>query len=273
MAFKFSVLPSGTRLSGLVSDLENQPPRQCDNCVWYKHDLCSNPLVMADPEVLGKDGSPKPVGDLWCCNEFQSAKRVLFFAVRHGEDEDDDVIGGWDDPDLDTKGVRDAKEAGAFLKGKGIREIYASDLDRAKQTAVVIARLIGIDPEKIVYDFRLRTWDKGYLNGAPKTPENEKVLTHFKDNPHLIINKGESRAMFDDRTREAFDFYVEEAKTEGVKLLVAHNSNLKNLQEYCTGEAYSSPDSVLPGGIVQVSAEKDELTCKVVLKDRPSEKS
>lgn len=269
MEYKFNVLPSGTRLSGLVSDTENEVPRQCDKCVWYKHDFCHNVLVMADPEVLGTAGQPKPVGDKWCCNAFQSYKRTLLYALRHGEDKDDDKIGGWDDPDLDTQGVRDAKEAAEFLKTKGIRMIYSSDLDRAKQTAIVVARILGINPDSIVYDFRLRTWDKGYLNGANKTDENKAIIRHFKDNPHLVIKGGESRVMFEERVQEAFESYVDDARTEGVKLVVTHNSDIRELQLYIDDTLDSDqPDSVLPGGIIQVSLNEKELVGKVVLKNK-----
>ncbi len=269
MAFKFNVLPSGTRLSGLVSDMENEPPRLCDHCVWYSHDLCHNPIVMEDCSVIGEDGKPKPVGDKWCCNLFQSEKRVLLYALRHGEDKDDEKIGGWDDPTLDSQGIRDAKEAAEFLKSKGIRMIYASDLDRAKQTAIVVARLLGIDPKCIVYDFRLRTWDKGKLSGKPKTDANKKILRHYKENPHLVIEGGESRVMFEDRTREAFHYYLDEARSEGVKLIVTHNSDIREFQLYVDEDlSDEQPDSVLPGGIICVSENKGELKCKVVLKDR-----
>ena len=49
----------GTKLSGLVTNEENQPPRECHNCIWYKSDHCTHPVVMNDDEVLGPKGEPK----------------------------------------------------------------------------------------------------------------------------------------------------------------------------------------------------------------------
>jgi hypothetical protein len=66
-------LTDGTRISGFVTAEENRPPRECGHCVWYKSDLCHNPLVMIDDEVEGKHGEPKKVGERDCCNGFQSS--------------------------------------------------------------------------------------------------------------------------------------------------------------------------------------------------------
>lgn len=270
----FKILPDGTKMTGFVTAEENQLPRECGNCIFYSHDKCHHPAVEQDPEVLGEQGHPKPVGHHDCCNFYKSPSRVIIYAVRHGEDLDDDIIGGWNDPNLDTKGKRDAIEAAKFLKGKGIRKIYSSDLGRCEDTSKVIAKELGIPLNEIVFDFRLRTWDKGYLNGAPKTEENKKTLEYYKENSHLIIPKGESRDMFDDRNEEAFDYYVHRSLMEGVCILVMHNSNLKNLQEYAeAAEDYENPDSVLPGGIVRLSVKDNVLTADVVLKDKPKERS
>lgn len=67
----------GTKLTGLVSDLENRPPRECWNCKYGNRDFlgilgCTNSLVRIDPEnmhLLQNDGSVA-VGERWCCNYF-----------------------------------------------------------------------------------------------------------------------------------------------------------------------------------------------------------
>lgn len=65
----------GTKATGLVTDVENKPPRECWNCIFFRG-ACYNKKVMADEEAIKKygkntDGSIR-VGILWCCNEFRS---------------------------------------------------------------------------------------------------------------------------------------------------------------------------------------------------------
>lgn len=270
------IAADGTKMSGLVTDEENQTPRQCGNCIWYKDDHCHHPVVLIDPDVPGKDGQPKPVKDEWCCNFFRSPKRVLLYAVRHGEDENDDLIGGWEDAPIDEAGVKDAKEAASYLKNRGIKMIYASDMKRTLETAKIICKELGLDPNAIVTDFRLRTWNKGIYNGEDKNAENKRDLGWYKDHPHVCVPEGESHYQFEDRSDESFDYYLDEARKEGTKLMVMHNSGIKQLQRYCkehnTGETLNSensnPDSVAPGGIAKVIENKGKLTCEVVLKER-----
>lgn len=276
MAYKFKVLQGdGTKLAGFVSAEENQPPRQCGNCVFYKHDTCHHPVVMNDPDVPGTPGQPKPVEDEDCCNYFRSPKRTLFYAVRHGEDDNDKLIGGWEDAPIDEKGTNDAKEAAKFLVDKGIRCIICSDMKRTLETAKIIAKELNI--KNLTTDFRLRTWNKGYLNGEEKTEENKAVLRYYKENPYKVIKNGESHYQFEDRSDEAYDFYIEQAYLDGTLLIVMHNSGIKQLQRYCeeshTGNKEQltskndNPDSVEPGGILKVTADHGELSCEVVLKE------
>jgi broad specificity phosphatase PhoE len=279
MDFKsiFKILSGdGTKLSGYVSAYENEPPRECGHCIFYQHDLCHHPVVMVDAEVPGKSGEPKSVQDEDCCNFFRSPKRVLMYAVRHGEDENDDLIGGWEDAPIDEAGEQDAMEAAEFLSNKSARQIICSDMKRTFETAKIISKELGITD--ISTDFRLRTWNKGYLNGAEKSEKNKEVLNSYKDNPKEVIPDGESHAQFEERHDEAFTYYVDESFKEGVKLLVLHNSGIKQLQRFCEcsnmgntkdlSSKNDSPDSVAPGGILKVTAVRGSLNCKVVLKER-----
>lgn len=268
-------LTDGTKLSGFVSAQENQPPRQCSHCIWYKHDFCHNPLVMIDDDVNGPKGQPKPVQDEDCCNGFQSEGRILAFCLRHGEDDGDELIGGWNDDPLDGKGRKDAEEAAKFLEGKGISRIICSDMKRTEETAKIVADKLGI--KNVVTDFRARTWNKGYLNGEEKNEEHKNILTEYKDNPHWVIPDGESHFQFEERSDEMFEAYLDEARKEGVLLIVLHNSGIKQMQRYI--EASNSgakstlrsdatnPDSVAPGGILRVAENNKKLYGKIVLKD------
>src|SRR5258708_40164023 len=134
---EFSILPDGSKLSGFVTSEENQPPRDCGHCVFYKHDHCHHPVVMVDCEVPGDSGKPKPVQDDYCCNFFKSHGKTLVYALRHGTTQlnEDNKFRGWIDISLDDKGRTDAEAAAEFLKDKGIIAIRCSDLARAIETA------------------------------------------------------------------------------------------------------------------------------------------
>ena len=67
---KFS---DGTKVSGYVTAEENKPPRQCNNCKWYRRgDQCTHPVVIADKEVPKLDNGNAAIQDDGCCNNFQN---------------------------------------------------------------------------------------------------------------------------------------------------------------------------------------------------------
>jgi probable phosphoglycerate mutase len=263
------ILTDGTKISGFVTAEQNQPPRQCDHCVWYKHDHCHNPLVMIDDAVPGDSGKPKPVNDDDCCNGFQSVGKVLVYALRHGTTElnTDNKFRGWVDVPLDEQGRKDAEEAAEFLEDKGITMIYCSDLIRAQETAKIVGEKLGLNP---ISDYRLRPWNVGSLSGEDKD-ENKDILDHHIDHPDQPLPQGESLDEFGERTQEAIDYYLDEARSEGVKLLVFHTSNVIQLENLCKGKGADgrpeANDSVHPGGIVVVTEKKGKLSSKPVLKD------
>jgi broad specificity phosphatase PhoE len=265
----------GTHMSGFVNNGENQMPRQCHNCIWYKDDKCHHPVVMVDEEVPGDYGKPKSVADDSCCGFFRSPKRDLLYILRHGEDEYDDLIGGWEDADIDEAGIKDAKEAAAFLKNKGIRHIYCSDMKRCMETSKIVAKELNLDPYCIVTDVRLRTWNKGIYNGQEKTEQNKEDLQYYRENPHKIIPNGESHYQFEDRSDEAMAYYIHKARSCGIILIVTHNSLVKQAQRFVkesrTGKEVNSAngpmDSVMPGGILKLHSDWDKLAFDIVLKE------
>jgi broad specificity phosphatase PhoE len=270
VTYEFPIIADGTKLSGFVTAEENRPPRDCGHCVWEKHDTCTHPVVMVDCEVPGVAGEPKPIEHDWCCNFFRSPAKTLMYVLRHGTTQlnEDNKFRGWIDVPLDKKGKGDAKEAAEFLKDKGISAIYCSDMDRAWETAQIVAAELGI--EEVTTDFRLRPWNVGTLSGEDKT-ENKDVLEHHIDHPDQPIPGGESLHEFGDRTQEALDYYLNEARKEGVKLIVCHTSNVSQAENLVKGEGAQgrpeSKDSVLPGGIIVIEEKKGKLSSRPILKE------
>ena len=85
--------------------------------------------------------------------------------VRHGET-DWNKEGRWqgrEDIPMNEKGYAQVSAAGEALKGKGFTVIVTSPLQRARQTAEVIAKKTGI--QKIEIDERLIESDLGDASG------------------------------------------------------------------------------------------------------------
>ena len=116
--------------------------------------------------------------------------------IRHAEKES---LG--ENPYLTNKGIKQSKHLGKRLKKEKIDEFYCSDMNRAKQTANIISKIIGIKPEieKSLNEFKSETikkdknkWDKeekghynrlvSFLKKITKNPDGDKSI--------LIIGHG-----------------------------------------------------------------------------------
>lgn len=262
-------LKQGTTMSGFVREDENEPPRECHNCIWYASDKCKHPYVMFDPQVPGDEGKPKPVGHRDCCDNFVSPGRVLAYGIRHGTTEanENNLFRGYWDVPLDEAGRQDAKEAGNWLKDCGIRMVYCSPLVRAHETAKIICEILKLDEPMV--DHRLLPWNIGKLSGQDRD-EYREVLDHFIDHPDEVIPEGESLNDFADKIREAVEFFLYEARAEGIKAFVTHTSDLIQAENYVYGVgAHGRPegeDSVNPGGVIVIREKKDKLSTKSVFK-------
>lgn len=120
---------------------------------------------------------------------------TLFYLVRHGAtalnndvNVSQDKIRGWLDPPLVEAGREHAAETGKKLRSKGIQIIISSDLKRAKETAEIVGKEIGVKP---IFSRKLRPWDLGELTGQSTKKAIPKIAEYVKE-PDVIIPKGES---------------------------------------------------------------------------------
>ncbi len=85
--------------------------------------------------------------------------------IRHGESEANrqEIFAGHIDPDLQNKGLMQAKLTAKYIVGNyKVDEIYASDLKRAYKTAMRLAQILDI---KVIKDKNLREINAGKWEG------------------------------------------------------------------------------------------------------------
>jgi probable phosphoglycerate mutase len=103
--------------------------------------------------------------------------RVLL--VRHGQS-DWNAIGRWQgqaDPPLSDLGRRQAREAARAIGA--VDAVWASDLQRAAETAAIISADIGVGP--VVLDPDLRERDAGEFSGLTRAEIDERFPGYLED--------------------------------------------------------------------------------------------
>jgi broad specificity phosphatase PhoE len=140
---------------------------------------------------------------------------VIYF-IRHGQSQAnaDGVFAGpaYYAP-LTAQGREQARAEGERLRAEGLvfDHIIASPIERAKDTAVILANAIGFDVSKIQYDARIAEYDMGMLSGKPKEGVVPRQLTNAKG--------AEDPAVFQARITACLN---EAASLPGNTLVVAH---------------------------------------------------
>lgn len=90
-----------------------------------------------------------------------------FIYLRHGETESNAaalIAGSWDVA-LTRRGLAQAGQAALKLRGAGVSGIYASTLQRSRETAVIIAHELAL-PVTAIAELNERNW--GELEGKPR---------------------------------------------------------------------------------------------------------
>jgi broad specificity phosphatase PhoE len=85
--------------------------------------------------------------------------------ARHGETNDNVEplrFQGWHDTPLNDTGRAQAAELAETVAARDVRSLWASDLSRARETAEIVGRRIGLKP---LLDWRLREGNRGRWEG------------------------------------------------------------------------------------------------------------
>lgn len=149
--------------------------------------------------------------------------------VRHGESEWNRAgrIQGQINSPLTDLGINQAKAIREYLSGILLNqqlEIYTSPLDRALQTAEIIAQGIDYPSRKIIIEERLNDFNVGEISGTfgwDKVAEifPEQAQLRLQDPMRFHPSGGESGAEFEARLRSLLEDLMDDGT---LKLMVSH---------------------------------------------------
>ena len=159
----------------------------------------------------------------------QVASLTTLILVRHGESEWNRAgrIQGQVNSPLTDLGINQAKAIRDYLSGILINqelEIYTSPLDRALQTAEIIAQGIDYPSRKIIIEERLNDFNLGEISGTfgwDKVAEifPEQAQLRLQDPMRFHPSGGESGAEFEARLRSLLEDLMDDGT---LKLMVSH---------------------------------------------------
>ena len=171
---------------------------------------------------------------------------MICYLVRHGKD-DESLRGGWSQQPLTEEGILQAETLAEQIASKtNIRKIYSSDLQRAMQTAQIIAQRMQL-PVTALSSFR--ETNNGDLAGM----KNSIALERY---PGLFWNQldwdqrypnGESPRQFYERVRTAWEVFSQMiASQQDDVLLVTHGGVIHVILSILEGRIYSNAEKQRP---------------------------
>lgn len=173
------------------------------------------------------------------------------YLMRHGQTaiNADGRLRGTLDAPLDIEGEKQVVASAKRLRGRGIKLMLVSPLLRARESADLVADVLGI--EGVWPASFLRPWNYGELAGLP-TEQGSTLLRKLIANPEQIPPGGEPFQDFYDRWRNGLGHLLLRAEREPV-LAVTHSRNIYAVPHILTGRGTipteGPPD---PGGVVAI---------------------
>ncbi|WP_243225756.1 histidine phosphatase family protein [Microbacterium sp. CIAB417] len=160
---------------------------------------------------------------------------TLITLVRHGQTDwnlERRIQGSTDIP-LNATGRGHALEAAAALAGGTHHAIYASPLVRARETAQIIARELGLDEPGLVHDLREREFGDG---------EGMLVTDYIEQygDWHADVPGAETFDQVRDRALGALDVIARDARRRSAPvaesvIVVAHGGVIRALLDHASG--------------------------------------
>lgn len=149
-----------------------------------------------------------------------------WFFVRHGETDwnVEKRVHGHSDTPLNDNGRQQAREAASQLKGQNIDLIISSDLKRAKETAEIISKKLGVE---LVLDPALRERNLGIFE-AKTSDEVGEENWNLLATPHHAPEGGESLHELEERVHQALLRHKKSHHHKNI-VIVSHSNALQQL--------------------------------------------
>ncbi len=189
----------------------------------------------------------------------EEQRRKIIIFVRHGQSESNVlhvISSAVDEYPLTERGMAQAREAAEEIATlPRVDSIYCSPVMRARQTAVIISKRIGMTP---IIDERLRERSFGTVEGKPE-PENSE----WKFDPQYMVDPWEG-------LKKKMISFIHDARGE-VIVAVSHGDNLSAVCDFIDnkGERFHAPRCPRNCHFVIIESSKAELIAMDV--DRISE--
>jgi broad specificity phosphatase PhoE len=108
---------------------------------------------------------------------------TIIYLVRHGESQanvERVFSNGRVDLPLTARGLRQAEQVAAWLEGRGLAHVFTSPLLRARQTAAVIGRRLGLDVSVLADLDEIRVGDLDGQRGPESWAIHDRVLARWR---------------------------------------------------------------------------------------------
>ncbi len=167
--------------------------------------------------------------------------------ARHGETDwnRDGIWQGWADPPLNDTGRAQARELAEQLRRVPFDAVYASDLQRARETAEIVAAPHGVP---VIADSGLREIDIGSWSGLTRA-EIEECF------PGGVRPDGETREEHAARVLEAVERIARENAGRRI-LLVTHGGTMRALHGHVSDEPFHPVENC---GVLELHFRDDRL--------------
>lgn len=129
------------------------------------------------PIWMAEDGERIVVDSIETLKKYTKKSGNKYFVIRHGQGEQNVIDVRSSNPDapyhLTEKGREEVHASALELKGKGITKIICSPFIRTKETAEIIAEVLGFAKENIVIESRIREYEHGIFDGKTSKEFND----------------------------------------------------------------------------------------------------
>ncbi len=181
----------------------------------------------------------KVIGSLVELQQYVQKSGNRYFVMRHGQSESNltgtiRTIPTVRDP-LTEQGMTEARQAAEGLRGEKIDLIITSPFERTRETAEIVREVLGLAPEALVEDERLREINVGEALQGRKWNEYAALHGSFADE-YTTHQEGVVENRRDVQRRAGDILYECEKKYEGKTILfVGHNSSMFALASASVG--------------------------------------